>query len=201
MNDKDNTSKTKIILEKEKDFEYFFQKKINFNSAFDHRGSKQFLHSKKEALKQIIIDDPNSSSNDDNNDTLSQSNHQKKHFKYSNYKGSNIKKLKKNKAKSTNNIFYLSSVDNLKNKTLSKEKSHIKDDNNKRNFRRTLEINKKPSKFFSSQELKMLEDKEIKKIKPIKTKNNNIDNNNIFPFIESDKSLDSSLFKIVSHLQ
>ena len=52
----------------------------------------------------------------------------------------------------------------------------------------------------------MFKDKEIKKIKPIKKSNNFLLNNHFgstkcFHFLESDKSMDSSLVNIVSQMQ
>ena len=60
------------------------------------------------------------------------------------------------------------------------------------------------NKNFSSQELRMFEDKTISKIKPIKKiKNNNENDNNHkhFPFVESENSSVSSLFKMVSQIK
>ncbi len=55
---------------------------------------------------------------------------------------------------------------------------------------------------FSSQELRMFKDKDLKKIKPIKTKFKTKKENkeDFFPFIESGTSVDSSIFKIVSQI-
>jgi len=181
----------------------FFKKKIKLSSAFDHKGSKQFLLSKKEALQQIIIDDNDSSSNNDS-DTKSDSNKQKKYLKYRHPKtfitnNANIC------AKSSNNLYKYSKIDNLRKKLQKMSKN--KDNNIKTLINKELNMHKRSiNKFFSSQELRMFKDKEIKKIKPIKKINKDLENKkeikiNKFPFVESDNSIDSSLFNIVSQMK
>ena len=181
----------------------FFKKKIKLSSAFDHKGSKQFLLSKKEALQQIIIDDNDSSSNNDS-DTKSDSNKQKKYLKYRHPKtfitnNANIC------AKGSNNLYKYSKIDNLRKKLQKMSKN--KDNNIKTLINKELNMHKRSiNKFFSSQELRMFKDKEIKKIKPIKKINKDLENKkeikiNKFPFVESDNSIDSSLFNIVSQMQ
>ena len=179
------------------DIQNFFKKKIKFNSAFDHKGSKHFLHSKKAALQQIVIDDDSS-----NNDSDTQSGTIKKTFKQR-----HVKTYINNKALSSNDLFNATN-NNLKNKT----KDYSKDKNfRKGNMIRTLvtnelNIHKRLNKNFSSQELKMFGDREIRKIKPIKKKNKgdkNDDENKhkYFPFVESDNSIDSSLLNMVSQIK
>ena len=181
----------------------FFKKKIKLSSAFDHKGSKQFLLSKKEALQQIIIDDNDNSSNNDSY-SKSDSNKQKKYLKYRHPKTfltnhGNIR------AKSSNNLYKYSTTDNIRKKQQKMSKN--KDNKIKTLVTKELNMHKRSiNKFFSSQELKMFEDKEIKKIKPIKKINNDLENkkeskNKLFPFVESDNSIDSSVFKIVSQMQ
>ena len=187
---------------KNSNLEIFFKKKINFISAFDHKGSKHFLHSKKIALQQIIIDDDDFSNN---GDTESGSNKDKKHLKYIFSKPSLI--LEGNRAQSSNNLFYVSNY-KLKNKAQDIEK-HINQKNKKEQIIHTFATKKySPQKHmnknFSSQELRMFEDKTISKIKPIKKiKNNNENDNNHkhFPFVESENSSVSSLFKMVSQIK
>jgi hypothetical protein len=183
--------------------ENFYLKKIIFNSAFDHKGSKHFLHSKKAALQQIIIDDDDSSNNDD---TQTGSNKEKKNLKNIFTKPS-LNRNKENRAKSSNNLFYFSNY-KLKNKI-----QDIENHNNKKNGKEHLihtfptkkySPQKKMNKNFSSQELKMFKDKAIQKIKPIKKSKNNIEsdyNHKNFPFVESENSSVSSLFKIVSQIK
>jgi hypothetical protein len=218
MLDKANTSNTKADFFGENEikpiryktdnnidiiFRKFFKKKIRFNSAFDHKGSKQFLKSKKLALQHIIIDENNSSSNE--SDTQNESNKRAKSPKLKHPKTTVIKKVE-NRAKSSNNIFFLKH-DNLKNKAYETSNNKNKKLFVKSLVTKELNINKKINKFFSSQELKMFHDKEINKIKPIKNYENNskINKENkqkLFPFVESDnnKSIDSSLFNMVSQM-
>ena len=162
------------------------KKKFKLSSAFDHKGSKHFLNSKKIALQQIVLDDDNSLGDSDTaNDTNEKTKETKKIRKYSCKRSlpndeiknhlkvalnvdQNKKKINKRspeKMKSTNDPFkrmFASSTNNQhylskKNITSKKVVSH---------------------KFFSNQEIKMFEDKDIKKIKPIKKTNKEIKNEN-----------------------
>lgn len=188
-----------------KDIQKFFEKRIRLKSAFYHKGAKQFLHSKKVALKKIVIDDnDNSSINEE--ETQNDSN-KKKEFSNNNYsKGCLTLKNDTNKEKSSNNIINISSKENVKDNHL-KIKSKNKLNNSQKKIKtlltKELKLNKTISKFLSSQEIKMIEDKEIKKIKPIKKSKNDLTNkngDNIFPFVESENSIDSSLVNIVSEM-
>ena len=177
------------------DIRNFFKKKIKFNSAFDHKGSKHFLHSKNEALQQIVIDEDSS-----NNDSDTQSGSIKKK-----YKNRHVKTCINNKARSS---IYLDNVmnNNLKNKTGdSKDKNFRKENMIRTLVINELNVNKRLKKNFSSQELKMFGDREIRKIKPIKKKkadkNDDENKNNCFPFVEGDNSIDSSLMKMVSQIK
>ena len=175
----------------------FFQKKFKFNSAFDHIGSKQFLLSKNAALEKIVINDSDNISNNDS-DTKNESNKQKKKLKKTN--------KQKKQVKSSNNLLYFSNK-LLNNKSPRKSKVKIKDNKKskliKTSVTKELNFNKNCHKYSSSLELKMLKDKEIKKIKPIKKINNFFDEtkHKLFPLVESEKSDDSSLFNIVSQMQ
>ena len=173
----------------------FFQKKIIFNSAFDHKGSKQFLHSKKEALEKIIINDSDNISNNDS-DTQNESNKQKK---------LKLKKTNRQKkqVKSSVNLLYFSN--NLLNNGIPRKTRGKNKESKKSNLIRisATKGHKKNNKYSSSLELKMLKDKEIKKIKPIKKTTNFFDEtkNKFFPFVDSERSDNSSLFNIVSQIQ
>ena len=177
------------------DIRNFFSKKIRFNSAFDHKGSKHFLHSKNAALQQIVIDEDSS-----NNDSDTQSGSIKKK-----YKNRHVKTCINNKARSS---IYLDNVmnNNLKNKTGdSKDKNFRKENMIRTLVINELNVNNRLNKNFSSQELKMFGDREIRKIKPIKKKkgdkNDDENKNKCFPFVEDDNSIDSSLLKIVSQIK
>ena len=190
----------------------FFMKKINFSSAFDHKGCKQFLNSKKEALQLIVLDEDNLSSHNEGNEIQDD----KYNLKKLNYQ--NIL-IENGRPKSSHNLMELSNKSDNNGKSKDKKK-FIRNEKNKEkkyhvhhhHVHKTLvekefRIKKKFNKFFSSQELKMFEDKDIRKIKPIKNTNidlkykkekNKISYNN---FIESGISNDSSLFNIVSQIK
>ena len=178
------------------DIRNFFKKKIKFNSAFDHKGSKHFLHSKNEALQQIVIDEDSS-----NNDSDTQSGSIKKKYKHR-----HVKTCINNKARSS---IYLDNVmnNNLKNKTRdSKDKNFRKENMIRTLVTNELNVHKRLNKNFSSQELKMFGDKEIRKIKPIKKnikgdKNDDENKNKCFPFVEGDNSIDSSLLNMVKQIK
>jgi hypothetical protein len=185
----------------------FFKKKIKFSSAFDYKGSKQFLNSKKKALQQIVIDDDdydNSSNNDNTNDN-DNDNDNYHDFQSVGTKRKKYPPLAHPKTFSTNQeqVIHPQSCNNLYKYTRT-------DNNRKKNKRRktkTKNYNRNSIKRnFSSQELKMFEDKEIRKIKPIKKVNEfslhkKIGSSKFFHYAENDRSLDSSLFNIVSQMQ
>ena len=181
------------------DIRNFFKKKIKFNSAFDQKGSKYFLHSKKAALQQIIIDENDSPIND--SDTQSRSIKRKK------FKQSHVQTyINKNKAQSSNNLVNLMN-NNLKNKSqYSKHKNYRKESMIRTLVTNELNVHKRLNKNFSLQELKMFGDREIRKIKPIKKnineeKDDNENKQKFFPFVESENSIDSSLFNMVSQIK
>ena len=219
MNQNSDSEKQKSLIDEGEDFgpkprqfksgkindniKNFFNKKIKFDSAFDHKGSKHFLHSKKAALEQIVIDDNDSSNNDSETQSASITK-KKKHLKYKHPKTCKTTKIL-NKAQSSNDL------GTIMNNKLKHKTADPKDKNFKRDLIRTLvtnelNVHKRINKNFSSQELKMFEDKEIKKIKPIKkldsiNQTNGENKQRIFPFVEEDNSIDSSLMKIVSQIK
>ncbi len=186
----------------------FFQKKIHFSSVFDYHGSKQFLNSKKEALQKIVIDDDDNefSSNDENN------NDNNDNFNYIKSVGN---KYKKNGAFIHPKTYIKDHWHNHHHSTkclYKYTKTTKTDDNNKKKKKERKRSKTKGNRgsmgkrYYSSQELKMFKDKEIKKIKPIKKENNLLLNNHFgsskfFHLLESDKSMDSSLVDIVSQMQ
>ena len=177
------------------DIRNFFSKKIRFNSAFDHKGSKHFLHSKNAALQQIVIDEDSS-----NNDSDTESGSIKKKYKHR-----HVKTVINNKALSSSDLVKVVN-NNLKNKMQdSKDKNFRKGNMIRTLVTNELNVHKRLNKNFSSQELKMFGDREIRKIKPIKKKkgdkNDDENKNKCFPFVEDDNSIDSSLLKIVSQIK
>ena len=211
MKEKNNFLCKKDILEGEKELKsntgkfksdnsnlqnFLNKKKIKFFSAFDHKGSKRFLHSKKAALQKIIIDDNSNSLNNDSDFQSEDEN--KKAYKYLLPKY-DVNNSKKKKNKSTNNLVLIS-----KNKL--KNKSHDKNlisslVSNELNAVKKLKCN------FSSHELLMFKDKELKKIKPIKKSKNKDELKNkqneikFFHFVEGESGFDSSLFNIVTQIK
>lgn len=187
----------------------FFKKRIIFSSAFDHIGSKQFLSSKKAALEQIIIDENNISSN---NEDTQNNNNKKRNKKSEKYR---YRKSDNNRTKSSDNVIEYTKKKKLKKKTYdrieTKSKSKEKEKSKEKDIINTivtkeLDVSKKLDKCYSSQELKMFKDEEINKIKPIKSNFNKMktkkENNHImthFPFVGSEKSIDS-IFKVVSEM-
>ena len=164
----------------------FINKKFKLNSVFDHKGSKNFLNSKKIALQQIILDDDESIDIDLKNET---NKHLKNSNKHKNIGGKSLKEEERN-------IINYNKANNSHKKKKEERKIINKYFSNNK-------ISKKlPHKFYSNHELKMLEDKEIKKIKSIKkdknkSKKNNNANTNI-SFIEKN---DSSIFDIIAQLK
>ena len=194
------------------DFTNFFTKKIKFSSAFDHIGSKQFLNSKKEALELIVLDEDSILSNNENE----MQNNKKKERKMK-YENSKTFITKNKRPRSSKIITDIMSKNNLRNKIQEKKRLKGKDYSDKKEKNKRINTlivqkfnnkNKELSKFFSSQELKMFEDKEVKKIKPIKKLYNdseiNKKKNNTkisqFQFVGSGISIDSSLFDFVSQM-
>ena len=211
---KRNISKTRTNINS------IINKKFKLSSAFDHKGSKHFLNSKKIALQQIILDDETCL---DESETEVETNKAKdspkykkytckrslpfyiikKHLKVSmnvdiNKKNIKINKKRPEKMKSTNinDPFHKVYPNSSNNQHYLSKKSNI--------------INKElvSHKYFSNQEIKMFEDKDIKKIKPIPKSNKEIKNdsenkkNNIIAenisFMEKN---DSSIIDIITNLK
>ena len=199
---------TKLNNKINDNFSSFFKKKIKFSSAFDHAGSKQFLSSKKAALQQIIIDENDILSNKEDTQSNSNKNKKKKREKL------RYRKSDKNRPKSSDNILECTKKKKIRRKTYdiddtntkSKEKEKEKETLIKTIVTREFDVSKKLDKHYSSQELKMFNDEEINKIKPIKSnfskmktkkESNQLTTN--FPFIGSENSRDS-IFKVVSEM-
>ena len=154
------------------------KKKFKLSSAFDHKGSKHFLNSKKIALQQIILDDNTSSGDSDTeNDTNEKAKNSKKYRKYSCKISLPNSELKKHLKVSLQND---QNKKNINKKSPEKMKSTSVNDPLKKMFASSTNnqhyLSKKniSHKFFSNQEIKMFEDKDIKKIKPIKKTNKEI---------------------------
>lgn len=136
------------------------RKKFILKSAFDKKGAKLFLKSKEEALKKInleeeilfhkISDEKLHIKNEEFKSIKTYNELEKKKLSYRKGKKMNSLKLNKKKGKYQLNVEN-SNIDN--ENSIEKKKSK-----NKRN----------PSKFCSKIELRMYNDKDINKLKPIK---------------------------------
>ena len=154
------------------------KKKFKLSSAFDHKGSKHFLNSKKIALQQIILDEGDCETENDTNEKVKDS---KKLRKYSCKISLPNVEIKKHLKDSLNIEHYKK---NINKKSPEKMKSTSVNDPLKKMFASSTNnqhyLSKKniSHKFFSNQEIKMFEDKDIKKIKPIKNKEIKNENEN-----------------------
>ena len=162
------------------------KKKFKLSSAFDHKGSKHFLNSKKIALQQIILNDDNSiGDSDTENDTNEKTKDTKKMKKYCCKRSLPNDEIKKH-LKVTLNIDQ--NKKNIKKRSPEKMRSvkspfkkMFASPTNNQHYLSKKNISSKKVvsfKFFSNQEIKMFEDKDLKKIKPIKKTNKEIKNEN-----------------------
>ena len=171
-----------------KDKNCLIEKKFQFISAFDKKGAKHFLHSKQKALEKIIFEDEDIIDNENKN-----ANARRSH--------SPNKKFHKFKSSKTSVAINVSPTNFYKGKIHQSElgsKIHTIH-SNKNNCKDVL--NGKKHKFYSSHELKMFEDKEIKKIKSIKKAHKKKSKKKES---EEDVSLnlnDNSIFDILSQLK
>jgi hypothetical protein len=140
--------------------------KFSLNSAFDHKGSKSFLHSKKIALKEINLEE----------NIISDEGHSEKeikHYKDSKINAKSCKGLTKRSRRNTVICPENIAVSDIKKNTQSPKKRHKDNnllkviDNNK------LKNKNRSAKLCSDIELKMYQDKDLNKIHPIKTFNEN----------------------------
>ena len=204
--------------------------KIHISSAFDRKGTKSFLKSKGKALKEIDL----------NEDILDEKESKEKHIKKKEIKKNfsykvfntniipepkdnmtsykekirsekNIKKLRTNNIR-MNNTYTIEKNKKLKNKIKKLRSSKNNDIYFEKFINREINTeNKKAKKFRSQMELKMISDKNLSKLKPIKkranksnfnkNKNQISNNNNVCSFIRNDSSkTDSTLFNLVSEI-
>ena len=200
--------------------------KFKFDSCFNRKGAKLFLKSKGIALKEISIDEYTI---EEKEEIKNKKREKKRH------KSASSKVLDKNapkqirkglasykkKIRSMKNLdLFINPYNTLEPHVIKKKKSKKKKyKSNKENVYLTniikdeLNINKqKTKKFYSQIELNMFNDKNLKKLKPIREKTisnlgskkvNTFNANFIyeFPFVKSDNSkIDSTLLDIVSEI-
>ena len=171
-------------------------KKFKLDSAFDQKGAKNFLKSKKIALKQIILEDNDESSESSSeNGSRKPKNNSMKKKRYNSRKKVLTDDVNKNKIQSCTNICLFNQNNKYNNDNMKNSKD-IKYSSTKE-----LVNKKKIRRFLSTHELKMLGNKEIKKIKAIKkvpkTKFNNQKNNEDISFLDKN---DSSIIDILSEM-
>lgn len=190
--------------------------KFSFSSAFDHKGAKSFLKSKEKALDEIILDEDIQSYNDND----------KKNIKINEDDAEN--KIKAKRKDTHTGISPLS----IRNKYLSQNNEEKKEISPKTKARKNqsrkelnnfkiwknkndekvmnelgLKMPKISSKFCSRIELKMFNDKNLNKIKPIKVPRPKYTHKNLpIPQLNQNnrnssiKSNSSSLLKLITEI-
>ena len=199
-------------------------KKFNFSSAFDRKGAKSFLKSKGKAIQEIDLNEYILDENERKVEVNKKDGEtQKKNVSCKGFNKKIRKELKDNMISYKQKIKSMKTINKFKNKIFEnkvkfkkskskhkKKKPRSSKDNHfylSNYINKGNKDNKKAKKFRSEIELKMMSDKNLKKLKPIKkscfsmNKNYNLNNNDndICPFVRSDTSkTDSTLFHLVS---
>lgn len=200
----------------------------NFSSPFDHKGAKNFLKSKGKALKEIELNENIL----DKEDEIKAESKQKffKNIKHKSSKGLNnnlIKDFRVNRHSSNEGIKTMKNLKIINNKKhantvtenfeISEKKSKSKHKKLKSSKENNVlisnfilkEINidqKRPKKFCSQMELKMFNDKNLNKLKPIKvrkhfsSKKQNIRINEANVHRTDTWKTDSTLFHLVKEI-
>jgi hypothetical protein len=164
------------------------KKKFQFISAFDKKGAQHFLHSKQKALEKIIIEDEDIIDNENKNVKAGRSYSPKK-------------KLDKYKSVTTNVVNNISPKNTYKRKIHQTElDSKIHTIHSNKNCYKDV-LNCKKHKFYSSHELKMFGDKEIKKIKSIKKAHKKKSKKKVREEDTSFNLNDNSIFDILTQLK
>lgn len=199
-----NELKREKITKTMTNIDSLINKKFKLNSAFDHKGSKNFLNSKKIALQQIILDDEVSTDIDPKDDNSKQ---KKNSSKNKNFCGKSLIEEERNSINSNSPTVMKNSLKKKKDGKNEYFSNFYGSSPNNKKYLSSKKMSKNiPHKFYSNQELKMLEDEEIKKIKSIKkdkkkakskSKKNNNANENI-SFMEKN---DSFIIDIIAQLK
>lgn len=179
------------------------KKKINFTSVFDQKGSKNFLESKRIALQEILI-----------NEEIEFLEGKTKIIQLCEISDFSTKIIEENKFRSKNcltpeKIFRYQNENTKSQKNQNKKNKKIKPMTEKfllsykiEDIGVELNINKKKrnKNCYRTQEIKMLKDKDIKGIEPIKQSNHN-KSDKFYNFVKKDsEENDLSLFDLVSQL-
>ena len=176
--------------------------KLNLNPAFDHKGAKNFLESKKLALQEISVNDDIINNEYEITDFSTEKIRMRgsvfpskncltpeKIYKCQNENTKSSKnKIKKKESKNKNKI-----IKPLTDKFLWNYNIGDNYDESNKNKEKEKKFRKKSHKIH---ELKMLKDKDIKEIEPIK---NQKDKNNKYNFVNTEET-DLSLFDMVSKI-
>ena len=193
--------------------------KFNFSSAFDRKGAKSFLKSKGEALQKIDLNEYILDENERKVEVNKKDGEtRKKNVSCKGFNKKIRKELKDNMISYKQKVKSMKSInqfkkkvfenqEKIKKKSKHKHKDKIRSSKNNTCFlteflNKEINIdNKKSKKFMSQMELKMISDKDVSKLKPIKKNNYTLNNNPIInnSFIRSDSSkTNSTLFHLVS---
>ena len=194
IKDNINKAETKIYS--------LINKKFKLCSVFDHKGAKNFLCSKDIALQQIILDDEDQNSERDIEIEANEQKMESKKKKHLHHKKKDLSnEIRKNIQSSTNIIVHKQSFKKINNEKMKSSKNIFKNSNL---IHHNFSSNKKNKsrKFFSSYEIKMFKDKELKKIKPIKKGNiKHLEGKKHEENISFLGKNDSSLFDIITELK
>ena len=182
--------------------------KFSFTSAFDYKGAKSFLKSKEKALNKIVIDENIQNHKNDIKNKEDGAENPKKRKRKETY--NDISPLSiKNK--------YHSKIDDEQKEISPKikiRKNHSKKEINNFKIMKIkneekimndigLKMPKIPSKFCSRIELRMFNDKNLNRIKPIKVPKPKYTHDNLkFPEFDHNNSIrsDSSLIQLVREI-
>lgn len=185
--------------------------KFSFSSAFDYKGAKSFLKSKEKALDEIVIDENVQSHKNDikKNEDIAE-NPKKRKRKETNTEISPISINNKYQSKIDDEKGEISSKNKLRKNHSRKEIINFKILKIKNEEKLMSDIGLKmpkiSSKFCSRIELKMFNDKNLNRIKPIKVSKPEYTHNNLkFSEFNQNKrnssiKSDSSLMQLVSEI-
>ena len=186
--------------------------KMSFTSAFDHKGSKNFIEAKKIALQEILVLDDNID-NIEEKEALNYKTKNTKIFKMEELSIANTQKKHLTPETSLTKIQNENTKSN-KNKSQNKrERGKVRKPKTKKNLWRYKikdfddELNKdkdkksNKKKIFKSHEIEMFKDKKIKLLEPIKNPKNNEKDKTNYNFVKKNsEENDLSLFDLVNQL-
>ena len=169
---------------------YLIEKKFQFISAFDKKVARNFLNAKHKALEKITFEDEDIIETENKNINVKR-------------RKSPEKKYSKHRRVVTSDAINVSINSPSLKKRVHQSGFGSKINNNKTHHHNKDVLNSQKHKFYSSHELKMFGDKEIKKIKSIKKKaqkKKSTKKNEKEEDISMNQN-DSSIFDILSQLK